>query len=500
MPRSDKSSRVRSADSLDFVEFDAQRARTLRNRIAWCVGVLLFLLALSVWGLAIEYNEYREGKTPLQSLKLGIFDNIALGAILIATLVFVVRNKPSRVRLVRVITLSTLALIIVATVFELLRVETFPTTFLGDPLKNPNLQLLSCQWGLYTYSLLLIVPLLIIPMQWRESGRLVLAAWLAYVGIIVIQAGAPWNMAVGFGVFAILIAIPAMAVSRWLYQRFDAAYRHEQLRGRFGELSAELLQARRLHEALFPPAITWGSVHVTFHYEPMREIGGDFVFVHPPISTIVPIELPRTVFVVVIDVTGHGVASALAVNRLHGELIRFFGEQATDSLSAGNVVAHLNAYVYKWFAPQALYATAWCARVQTTEGNAGARVECCSAGHPPALLRSHDAQLQRFTSTAPMLGVLEPALFQHTSHELTMAAGDRLVAFTDGLFEVQDEDGKQLGIGPLEHIVRAAATNGVVGESQLARDLVAAATKHRFGRATDDALVVEIAIQTTVNA
>ena len=102
---------------------------------------------------------------------------------------------------------------------------------------------------------------------------------VVYVALIVFQGGA--GVAVGFeyGALALAAVVPGMAFSAWRYARFDAQFRHRDLQGRFGELSKELGHARRLHEALFPAPIEDGPVRVRFVYEPMREFGGDFVFV-----------------------------------------------------------------------------------------------------------------------------------------------------------------------------------------------------------------------------
>ena len=64
--------------------------------------------------------------------------------------------------------------------------------------------------------------------------------------------------------------------------------------------------------AQFPAEYDDGFVRFEYRYTPMRELGGDFVHLHVAASGIV--------HVVLLDVTGHGLAAALTVNRLYGEL------------------------------------------------------------------------------------------------------------------------------------------------------------------------------------
>src|SRR5690606_28540475 len=92
---------------------------------------------------------------------------------------------------------------------------------------------------------------------------------------------------------------------------------------RYGEFRRELTDARRIHESLFPKPKCEGDVHFLYLYEPMRQIGGDYLFV-----SCAPTDDGRREMLsfVVIDVTGHGIPAALTVNRLHGELSRLFAE------------------------------------------------------------------------------------------------------------------------------------------------------------------------------
>lgn len=496
------------ADPAYFAAFETQRARILRQRIAWSIFVFLFLLFFSVMGTFIEYQEYVDGqKTPLEVVILGGVDDLMLGSMLIATLLYVLKGKPNRRRLVNAITISSIAMMTGATIIEIERSLIQATDFLGNPITGVDARVVASQWALFTHGVFILIPLMLVPMHWRESRRLGFGCWVAYVALITVFATAPLSTILTYAAIALLAMTPPIAFSHWRYQRFDAQFQHNELKGRLGELSAELTQARRLHEALFPAPLETGPVRVRFAYEPMREIGGDFVFMHvakptPGAST------PPPVFVVLIDVSGHGIASALAVNRLHGELVRMCAaaDQSHEPLTADQLIANLNSYVCFTLAPQAMYATALAMRIDLDAAGDAGTLEWASAGHPPAMLRSHLGQedpteradtdlevdgrtVHHLEGTAAMLGVLEPDQFTAGSRRMAIVPGDVVIAYTDGVSEARDENGAELGIARIESIIKRDR-----GVRPLSGVVVEAAATHRAGHVTDDMLVVEITL------
>src|SRR5690606_35391330 len=130
-----------------------------------------------------------------------------------------------------------------------------------------------------------------------------------------------------------------------------------------------------------------------------------------------------------IDVSGHGVGAALAVNRLHGELLRFFAQHPDGS--PGRLLTALNDYSLVALSPQAVYSTALCLRVDPHAGT----LTWASAGHPPAFLRRADGRIEPIESTAVMLGVIDGESFQPNEQSCAIQPGDRILAYTDGASE-----------------------------------------------------------------
>jgi len=278
--------------------------------------------------------------------------------------------------------------------------------------------------------------------------------------------------------------LPGFLWSLWCYKRFDERFRVRMITSRYGELKDELADARRFHEALFPPPISRGSIKVTYSYEPMREIGGDFLFAHP--LSFPPAVSGVAQSIVLIDVTGHGVQAALAVNRLHGELERLFSHNPrTGPLE---VVKALNRFTLVSLAPRAVFATALCLRVARDSQS----VEWASAGHPPAIILRPSGDISRLNPTAMMLGVLDDDAFDAEARTESLAPGDVLIAYTDGAIEAINEAGKPVGLEGFIQIAHAAASARPSEPGSIAAGLMAHLDRFRAGPPTDDTLIVEI--------
>ena len=97
--------------------------------------------------------------------------------------------------------------------------------------------------------------------------------------------------------------------------------------------------------------------------------------------------------------------------------------------------------------PLAKYATAMLVSVDVA-GAANGRLGFTNAGHNPALLVRADGAVERLGATGPPIGLLAEAKF--TQQERTLAPGDLLVLYTDGIVEACDPDDEEFGIERLE--------------------------------------------------
>lgn len=117
-------------------------------------------------------------------------------------------------------------------------------------------------------------------------------------------------------------------------------------------------------------------------------------------------------------------------------------------------------------------------------GCGGAEIVCC--GHPPPLLLRGGTASFVETFPAPPLGLLDLADGWCTKITVPFAAGDAMLAYTDGVSEARDGAGQYFPLA--EEVTRA------LGESEPAEGLldrlVTTLRAHMAGRQADDALML----------
>ncbi len=278
----------------------------------------------------------------------------------------------------------------------------------------------------------------------------------------------------------LLFMSPAVGICWYRHSQRLQKSSHNFLRQRYGMLRQELAYARQIHEAVFPEPKEDGAIRFSYRYQPMRQIGGDFLHVHVQ-------RLPgghERFSVVVMDVTGHGIPAALSVNRLHGEIELRFAEN--PEISPGEILARLNRYVHLTMAKHSLFVTALCLRIDTDTNT----LTWASGGHPPAFLRGVDGTIRELGSTAFVLGACAEDDFDSDEQSCPLGPGDSLIAYTDGASEARNPSGKMLRIMGLRAIV---AAEGRVDGGAWPERILGMVSAHRAGAPTeDDTLVIEI--------
>jgi len=298
------------------------------------------------------------------------------------------------------------------------------------------------------------------------------------------------GVAVAAAVVAPLAGAPGLLICTWRHarerQRFLLAALQEEVRASRRELAT----ARSIHESMLPDAITDGPIRLHYAFEPVRDLGGDFLVVHRDDG---PDDEPETgaITLVLLDVTGHGVAAALGATRLHGELERTLEER--PSIVPGDLLAAANAACRRILAPHAIFATAFAARLGPGDGT----LEWASAGHLPGMiLRAGPGDaIVRLPATTTMLGVLDPPRFDARRSTDRLAPGDRLILVTDGIVEARTDSGTRLEQEGTERLVRRAASRrggGTAEPGLLPARLLRAVERFSDVPAEDDRVVVEL--------
>ncbi len=333
--------------------------------------------------------------------------------------------------------------------------------------------------GLLVACIIHFVACCFLPWSPRQAFMPLVPVLVVWTALVLIFSGDSILERLLTVMFGLLIGVPGIVMCSLRHTQRLERYERAFFYKRYREVKRELVDARRIHESLFPTQVIDGPVRVHYKYEPMQQIGGDFLYVHRPE------EHPDQLSIVLLDVTGHGVLAALTVNRIWGELRRIFAEH--PNMAPGNVLHLLNRYAHLTLAPYGVYLTAKIVRIDATND----LLEYASGGHPPAFLYREDGSLVELESTAFVLGACADADYVPDPRQLTMNPGDVLLLYTDGVNEARGLSGRLLGLAGLRKIIHeVGTTHPALG--QWPDQVFARMESFRAGAPTDDTLLVEV--------
>ena len=197
----------------------------------------------------------------------------------------------------------------------------------------------------------------------------------------------------------------------------------------------EMEMAKEVQNMLIPSSLP-NDEYFDFaaFYQPQRHIGGDYY-------DFISVNDDEVIFCVA-DVSGKGVAAALLMANFQAYLHALIG--ITTDLK--KIIHDLNNRVAE-SAKGEKFITMFIARYNKLSR----KLNFVNAGHnPPILTSQNDSILLKEGTTG--LGMLEK-LFRLEEGEVEVAKNSRLLCYTDGLVEQENEGGKDFGIEQLELIM-----------------------------------------------
>lgn len=208
---------------------------------------------------------------------------------------------------------------------------------------------------------------------------------------------------------------------------------------RQSELQRDLDVAAKIHRSLLPPPLETEQVRIDLKHVPLLGLGGDYVYIHRA-------DL-RQPAMVMFDVSGHGVASALVANRVHSAVYAIMNQGSPPP----QMIARLNRFIHDSFVDLGIYVTLFALQLDPQAGSA-----CyCGAGHPPALLkRAATGQVTQLQSQHLPLGVAPDVFVGEPASRVQVAPGDTIWVYTDGLIELQTSEQQMLGVQGLAERVK----------------------------------------------
>lgn len=156
---------------------------------------------------------------------------------------------------------------------------------------------------------------------------------------------------------------------------------------------------------------------------------------------------PKRIGVVVGDVSGHGISSAL----LMASARAFLRQRAVISGTIGQIVSDVNRQIARDVADSGNFMTLFFMIINTTEK----KLTWIRAGHDPALLYDPKiGNIIELKGTGLPLGVNENQEYQ-ANEKLDLSPGQIIVLGTDGIWEARNAQGQMFGKESIRRILKA---------------------------------------------
>src|SRR5215218_6338016 len=236
------------------------------------------------------------------------------------------------------------------------------------------------------------------------------------------------KIAVEWGVGTSISELREGFVARW--------QRLEQERIERERVEQELQVARRIQQASLPNAVpTLKGWQIAHHYQPAREVGGDFYDFHL-------LSDDRVGFVVG-DATGKGVPAALVMANTCGMLRAV--AQSSD-YSPGEVLERVNEALCPNIAPNT-FVTCFYGILDPKSGS----LSYANAGHDLPYLRHSGGDAEELRARGMPLGLMPGMSYEEK--ETILEAGEAALFYSDGLVEAHDPEGEMFGFPRLRTLV-----------------------------------------------
>jgi sigma-B regulation protein RsbU (phosphoserine phosphatase) len=243
-------------------------------------------------------------------------------------------------------------------------------------------------------------------------------------------------------------------------------------RRRDRQLEREREEARLIQRGLLPRAIPQTpGVEVAVAWQPADGVGGD---------CFDTIAFGDAVGVSVADIAGKGLPAALLMSNLQAAVRAF----ALDAAAPSAICASVNRLLCRNMA-SGRFATFCYARIDPASG----RVDYANAGHNPPLLVRRDGTTETLTKGGMVLGVFPDTKYDQA--HVTIAPGDRLVFYTDGITEARNADGDEYGD---ERLLAAAVAARDQSAEAIKTALLDDVNGFTGGLFEDDATLIVVAI------
>ncbi|MBT0665487.1 SpoIIE family protein phosphatase [Geobacter pelophilus] len=194
-------------------------------------------------------------------------------------------------------------------------------------------------------------------------------------------------------------------------------------------VAKEMEIAGAIQSALIPHALpATGRLDFATLYRPAGHLGGDYFDLFKRGDGVIDL--------VIADVAGHNVGSALIVAEIRGALQ---GQPTAMHRGCGEMLAMLNEALYGDLTRAELFVSMFYLRFDENK----LQLSYASAGHNSQLLRRKDGLTEELNADGMIIGVMPHVTFEEKM--VSLDQGDRFLLFTDGLVEAENLHEEQFG-------------------------------------------------------
>lgn len=221
-------------------------------------------------------------------------------------------------------------------------------------------------------------------------------------------------------------------------------------------IESDLRQARKIQQALVPErSMTLGKARISLLLQPCGHVGGDLVGMFNPGEARLGLYS--------IDVSGHGITSAMVTARVAGYFSSKFPDQnlalvrqSDDNFAMREPEETVSLLNQRLAADPGVeeYLTMSYLTGDMDSGN----VCLVQAGHPPPLLLRSNGEMEFVGDGGLPLGLIDEVW--HEQIRTKLEPGDRLLMHSDGFTEAEVKSGGMLGEHGLAELFKASCQQG----------------------------------------
>lgn len=217
--------------------------------------------------------------------------------------------------------------------------------------------------------------------------------------------------------------------------KLKVAFQEKKIRAHQEMLERDLKLAETVQQTLIPRPLENEKIAVYVNHYPIIGVGGDFADIY--------FRADNLVYCTIVDVTGHGIAAALIVNRVCSEIRKFVREQEDEPK---DILFHLNNFIVDSFYRTGLFLTSFSYLIDLKTS----KLHYTGCAHPPLIFwNSSRRQIELLESQNTIIGFQKSEQNTFVQNTRSIAKGDRFFLYTDGIVEAENQDGQLYGVAGL---------------------------------------------------